>query len=349
MMIVRSVISLLLPIVVVAFVPSSRLNHVQFGGTVTGEKRVGALFESQREKDIVEEASQTKGKGPALDSSVRSKLLAESIAPWRTVRLFAYGSLGSGAAVGGLITLTGVAAALSGARTDLDLNTEYLNLAIDFGAALAFAVFAKLDLDKGAELSEKVDDKMARKKEQKTIANEMKEREKGLSKLNLDICVAADGATQTAQVGAIQTGGKQHIIIVAGPRKACRDALMGANILKLDFSMSNILVVPYDTSATKEDKVLKPSGGFGDKPVWESQPYVAQATGDGWEEYIDAEMTDAVKQGGEKVKDEGIAIVLANNGKVIRRGVGMIPWRKMADELEAATNPKEEEVIPLFS
>lgn len=124
MMLVRSVVPFLLPIVAVAFVPSSRLNHVQFGGAVAGEKRGGGLFESQRERDIVEEASQTKGKGPALDSSVRSKLLAESIAPWRTVRLFIYGSLGSGAAVGGLITLTGVAAALSGARTDLDVNAE---------------------------------------------------------------------------------------------------------------------------------------------------------------------------------------------------------------------------------
>ena len=55
---------------------------------------------------------------------MRSKLLSESIAPWRTVRLFLYVAAGSGALLGGLITLSGVAAALSGARTDVDLNTE---------------------------------------------------------------------------------------------------------------------------------------------------------------------------------------------------------------------------------
>ena len=39
-----------------------------------------------------------------LDEAVKAKLLAESIAPWRTVRLFLYGSFGSGAFVGGFLT-----------------------------------------------------------------------------------------------------------------------------------------------------------------------------------------------------------------------------------------------------
>jgi hypothetical protein len=59
-----------------------------------------------------------------FDEGLRSKLVSEAIAPWRTVRLFFYGSLGSGALIGGLITLAGTAAALSGARDDLDLNTQ---------------------------------------------------------------------------------------------------------------------------------------------------------------------------------------------------------------------------------
>ena len=66
----------------------------------------------------------TKKKKGAFDEGLRTKLVSESIAPWRTLRLFLYGALGSGAAVGGFITLAGVAAALSGARTDVDLNTE---------------------------------------------------------------------------------------------------------------------------------------------------------------------------------------------------------------------------------
>jgi hypothetical protein len=63
-------------------------------------------------------------KKSGFDEGLRTKLLSESIAPWRTVRLFMYGSLGSGALVGGLITLSGTAAALSGTRPDLELNTQ---------------------------------------------------------------------------------------------------------------------------------------------------------------------------------------------------------------------------------
>lgn len=62
-----------------------------------------------------------------LEESVRNKLVTESIAPWRTLRLFLYFSLGSGALVGGLITLTGTAALLSGAREG-DVNTEVRSL-----------------------------------------------------------------------------------------------------------------------------------------------------------------------------------------------------------------------------
>jgi hypothetical protein len=65
-----------------------------------------------------------KKKSGGFDEGLRSKLVSESIAPWRTVRLFFYGSLGAGALIGGLVTLSGTAAALSGARPDLELNEQ---------------------------------------------------------------------------------------------------------------------------------------------------------------------------------------------------------------------------------
>ena len=66
---------------------------------------------------------QPKSKKP-FDENLRSKLVSEAIAPWRTVRLFLYGSLGASALVGGLITLTGTLAALQGVRPDLDLTEQ---------------------------------------------------------------------------------------------------------------------------------------------------------------------------------------------------------------------------------
>ena len=62
-------------------------------------------------------------KKTGLDESVRTKLVTESIAPWRTLRLFLYGSLGSGAFIGGMVTLSSVAA-ISGGAKEGDLNTE---------------------------------------------------------------------------------------------------------------------------------------------------------------------------------------------------------------------------------
>lgn len=286
-------------------------------------------------------AEEKKKSRSGLDPSVRAKLVTESIAPWRSLRIYLYIALGLGATLGGVITLLGVVAALSGARTDLDLNVEYKNLAIDFGAAALFAVFWKLDNDKSAELSAEVEQKIDRRKEQSKIAKAMRERENKLKNLSLNIQVSVDGATKEAQVAALQAGAKQHMIIVAGPKKACRDALVGASLMKNDFSLSNVLVVPYDTAVGVQPVTAV---GFGERPAYETQTFIARPVGEGWDEYIKAEMDDAVKQSGEKCKEQGIAIVIQNTGQVIRRGVGTVPWRQMVDELIG----KESEDLPLI-
>lgn len=293
-----------------------------------------------REDRLIKDASKTKGR---VDPETRKKLLAESIAPWRTLRLFFYISLGSGAALGGFITLAGVLAALSGAKGDVDLSTEYLNLAIDFGAVFAFVALSKFDLDKKAELDENVEKKLNRKKEQNKISKAMRDREAALKKLNVSIRVTAEGDTQEATVGAIQDGANQHMIFVIGNRKCIKDALLGANLLKLDFSMSNVLVVPYEIGVSNEEKKTRPTGGFAERPVWETQAYVAEPIGEGWEDYIEGELKDAVEQSGPMVKQEGVAIVLANDGNVIRRGVGKVPWRQMVEELESKNAVAERE------
>lgn len=309
--------------------------------------------DSSSENNENDQKSNNKKKRSSIDTNTRSRLLSESIAPWRTLRLFLYFALGSGAGLGGLITLAGVAAFLSGARSDLNLNTEYLNLAIDFGAVAVFALLAKWDLDKAGELDARVKDKLEKKKLNERIKGAMKEREKILSQLNLEIRVSEDGTSQVAPVEAIQRGGKQHLIVVAGPRKAIRDSLLGANLLKMEFSMRDVLIVPYETGKSvlkKQDEAkLRPDGsGFGSadgRPMWETQPYVAQPVGAGWDEYIEAEMNDAVKQNGILVKQDGIAIVVANTGEIIRRGVGKVPWRSMVEELE--NKVKEEPLVDL--
>ena len=199
---------------------------------------------------------------------------------------------------------------------------------------------AKYDIGKQSELQSKVEEKIQRKKEMKAVSKAMKGREGILQSLALEITVGADGSTQSARVEDLQKGAKQHMIIVAGPRKACKDALIGANLLKMDFALSNVLVVPYETDG---DTLSKPSGGFGDRPSYEKQPYIARANGEDWDDYIQEEIDNAVEQNGESVKKDGIAIVVANNGSIIRRGVGTVPWRLMVEQLEETVNPKSED------
>jgi hypothetical protein len=65
--------------------------------------------------------SDNKKKG-GLDGNMRNKLVTESIAPWRTLRLFLYFSFGSGAFIGGLVNGSGAIAA--SASPEFNLQTE---------------------------------------------------------------------------------------------------------------------------------------------------------------------------------------------------------------------------------
>lgn len=315
--------------------------------TVTTRSPISSLHE-QKEGDN----NDTKDTNFRLAPGVSNKLLEETVAPFRGLRLFFYGSFASGAFVGGLITASGVAAAMNGLRDDVDLNTEYLNMAIDFGAVALFGILAKFDLDGGAKLAESVEDQVQRKKGQKKLAKGMRERESQLQGLNINVRVTEDGGMKMAPVGVMQEKAKQHVILVAGPGRAIRDALRGAQLNKVNFAMTNILVVPYETGLDEVARASKPdaSKGFGnDRPTYETQPYVAEPTGEGWEEFIAAEMDAAAGQAGEKVLEEGIALVVTNDGKVLRRGVGKVPWRQMVDELEeAVTGEKKEGSIPFL-
>ena len=186
-------------------------------------------------------------------------------------------------------------------------------------------------MDQQKKLEDDIEEKMERKKERKKVTEAMKTREKTLAALPLEIKISADGATREATINELNKSAKQNVIIVAGPKSACRDALVGANLLKMDFAMSNVLVVPYETDVDKADLQSRPSGGFGERPSYETQPYVARASGDEWDDYIKAEMADAVAQNGDKAREEGIAIVVSNDGTVVQRGVGAVPWRQMVE------------------
>jgi hypothetical protein len=85
------------------------------------KKAATALWANDNDDDDENDNKSTSKKG-GLDETMRNKLVTESIAPWRTLRLFLYGSAGSGAFIGGLINGSGAIA--GSASPDFSLQTE---------------------------------------------------------------------------------------------------------------------------------------------------------------------------------------------------------------------------------
>jgi hypothetical protein len=56
--------------------------------------------------------------------------------------------------------------------------------------------------------------------------------------------------------------------------------------------------------------------------------------------YLEREITKAELQGNKQVVKEGLVIALKRNGKVLRRGIGLPPWKQLIDELEGVIKDK---------
>ena len=235
---------------------------------------------------------------------------------------------------------------------------QALNLGIDFGAVFAFVLFFKLDFDAGSQLVEKVETRLQRKDDEVVSRKAMKGREQTVTKLEInfrtsDVDENDDSADnndkmQRAPVRAVQVGGKQHVIIVAGGRKAVRDALLGSSLMGSEFAIRDVLIVPYELGGKGWD-AASPSmssssgdGGGGDgfgkkkRPKWETRPYVAEPVGDGWISYIKAEMDDAICQNNDRdISSEGIAIVVSNTGEIVKRGLGKVSFYRNRDDVNS--------------
>jgi Low psii accumulation1 / Rep27 len=102
-----------------AFVPTPRYGTTPLVSITTERNKFSKEMSSSL---LIVRAEKKKGKEGGLDETMRTKLVTESIAPWRTLRLFLYGALGSGAFIGGL--LSGSAAIAGSASPEFNLNTE---------------------------------------------------------------------------------------------------------------------------------------------------------------------------------------------------------------------------------
>ena len=96
-----------------AFIPNTNRRNANLGVTTVNSMPPLLVLRSENSKD-------NDGEGGEMRN--RRALVTESIAPFRGLRLFLYGALGSGAFVGGLINTSGAIAASN--SPEFDLSTE---------------------------------------------------------------------------------------------------------------------------------------------------------------------------------------------------------------------------------
>ncbi|GMH88696.1 hypothetical protein TrST_g13663 [Triparma strigata] len=237
-------------------------------------------------------------------SPIMKFLLAESIAPWRTLRLFTYTSFGSGAFLGLLITLSNLAAPDNMKTSDPDSNLP-LNALINFIAVSGFAAAGYFDVKKGKELEGKVDDKFARKLKVKEEEMEAKIVWNGVK----DEKVVMNGGEFSLK--ELKTK-RLSIVFISGSPSYLKETLLSAKLSKNVIKTNGlILSLPSNKSFEKVEEYV----GYYSSSI---------------SKVMDVEVKKAKEQGA-KV-EEGVVVVLGKNGKVVRRGIGRVDWRKIGED-----------------
>ncbi|CAM9161184.1 unnamed protein product [Phaeothamnion confervicola] len=282
------------------------------------------------DKEVAEEEKKT------TTAFSKDKLVAETQAPFRKVRLFLYGGFAFSAFIGGLTALSQLAAAVADRPDSLPLKDCLINVGVDFSVLAVCAFAIKFEGDTQKELEEM----MAKRREAKRreACNKIDDATNAarigrLRELTVRLNVDGDGAQREAAVGTLMASAQQDIVIVAGGPDMVRDALLGAMLVKDQvFSGRNLLIVPVTTAGS--DK------GFAAKPAAFRQGFVAEPAGadeDGWRSLIAEELEDARRQGNEAAAKQGIVLVVRRDGAVLRRGVGQPKWHLIRDDLDPAS------------
>lgn len=159
---------------------------------------------------------------------------AEVLSPFRTVRQFFYIAFMASGGLGTLITLSKVAASLSGIDNGVPLESMLKDLGIDIAAVAVFAFLYSQDAKaKNAQLARLG-------------------REESLGNLRLEL-------TNKRTVTASSLRGRARLIIVAGPQSHIDAALESAQPFKDRLVERGCLVVPLVTEEAKGAKASEAS------------------------------------------------------------------------------------------
>lgn len=273
---------IILLFVVVAFNESIISKAFKFGRTVLQSYRTSTRGRSEsahltifKQTNDLEETTVDDSVAP---DEMLVKLKAEATSPFRLLRQFVYGAMG---AAGGLGTFTAIPQLLVALQNSGDVENAVKNIAIDTGGVLLAIALWKVENDNAMKKLNFYKNKQ-RVMDKKLSKTELKEREKELSLLPVEIQVSEVEAnvTRVVSLGELQSKALQNVVIVAGPTNFIRDAIISARLESPEsFASNNIIVVPFTiVDEVAESLEQRKAKGFGavKQPDLIEAPYIAK-------------------------------------------------------------------------
>jgi len=265
--------------------------------------------------------------------TAKQRLREEVESPFRTVRLWFFGSSTGSALVALYFSILSAAKASSGGFTDVPpLEDALQNVAINLGAVAVCAALTYRDWKAGEA-------NLARIKQGGAIA-------KLVVQQGNDIATLSDYRRNSRVL--IAAGGKEYIVELC--RSLSADQLEDTNTLPVAVANAEIMVVPVLLVAGDEARV-------GDtKTCWSAvepmedrdrnfdsdrcKDVVAFPRGSSaWTDVLKPEFDTARGQGFD-VLSKGITLLLKKNGKVLRRATGQPQWSGMLGTMEVLDGSK---------
>jgi hypothetical protein len=238
--------------------------------------------------------------------SLEVRLREEAESPFRKVRYFFYLNISGGALISLLVSITRIAAALSGVNSDL-MQESLTNAGVDITGLIVMGLLYKRDIEaensqlkratKGAELAKL------------TV--------RASKTLLLDPDEVQLGSTFTTSLASLRGGRgiEKRIVIAAAGKDKIDEVLRDAKELSNDMELNDLLIVP----------VIMPQGKsplLDDGEILSNSVALPVVVGDNWKRMINDEAAEAVKQGVD-IEKEGFCIVLKKNGRIGQRTRGI--------------------------
>ncbi|XVF72138.1 hypothetical protein PTKIN_Ptkin12aG0096200 [Pterospermum kingtungense] len=243
---------------------------------------------------------------PSSSSEVSSaaKIRSEVLSPFRSVRMFFYLAFIASGALGGLIALTQLIAALNNPARSSEVPDVLTSLGIDIGAVSIFAfLYYRENAAKNAQLARL-------------------SREESLSNLKLRV-------DQNKIISVSSLRGIARLVICAGPASFTVESFKFSEPFTERLLERGVLVVPFATDGNSPKFDFDESEDMKEitakrKRLWQLTPiYVSE-----WSEWLDEQKKLAGVS-----PESSVYLSLRLDGRVRGSGVGYPPWNAFVAQL----------------